>query len=530
MRTSGLRLLTLIVAAISSTACSGSSRSGSGGATTAGATSGTAATTSGAGGNGGSTTGGSTPAKVTALPLPSGAVGGPRARGIDVSYYQGTIDWAQVAGAGISFGITRVSDGLTFQDPQFRRNWDTMKARGLVRGVYQFFRPGQDPVQQADALLAQIDAAGGFGPGDLPPVCDLEVRDGRTAAQINAATAAWLARIEARTGLHGLIYTSPGFWNPLGAPSYEETNDLWVAHWGVNTPLVPNSWREWTFWQTSATGRVAGIAGDVDTDLYHGDRDDLRAYAAERLPGYFRGLACDSTGQGYWVMGKTGGVLPFGDATFRGTAGGARHPEPFIGILRTPRGLGYWLYRADGVVVGFGDAAHHGDRAAAGVSAPVTAMAATSTGQGYWLFTRDGQVHAFGDARALGGPTSPGNEVVAAAATPSGMGYRVVDADGVVHPFGDASPEGDLSGRALTSPVTGIAGTPSGRGYWLVQADGTVSAFGDAPALTYAGNRSTSAPVVAIEPTLTGRGYWLLADDGVVFPVGDAVDAGLRAR
>lgn len=472
------------------------------------------------------------PPAPTALPLPSGPTGGPRARGIDVSYYQGVIDWAAVKNAGIDFAIVRVSDGTGFRDPQFARNWRESKANGLVRGVYQFFRPTQDPVAQADLLLAELDALGGIQPGDLPPVCDLEVRDGRSAAQVVAAMDAWIARVVARTGIKPLIYTSPSFWNALAAPSHEEDNGLWIAHWGVNAPTVANGWLEWTFWQTSATGRVAGISGDVDTNLFNGSVDDLRAYAAASPSNaHQRGLAVNSTGRGYWTVGQSGGVLAFGDASFRGTAGGRTHPQPAVSMLRTPTGLGYWVLRADGAVLRFGDAVRPADLAGQTLTAPIGAMAATATGQGYWLFGRDGRVYPFGDAQAKGEPAgSVTSEVVAAASTPSGQGYWTLTADGAVQAFGDASALGDLAGQALGGPATGIAATPSGRGYWIVLADRTVASFGDAPTLTYQGPRTTSAPILSIASTLTGQGYWLLAGDGTVFPVGDAVDGGRRAR
>src|SRR4051794_26211315 len=61
-------------------------------------------------------------------------------QGIDVSYYQGDIDWAQVKGSGVEFGVARVSDGF-FKDTKFDQNWPAMKAAGILRGAYQFFEP-----------------------------------------------------------------------------------------------------------------------------------------------------------------------------------------------------------------------------------------------------------------------------------------------------------------------------------------------------------------------------------------------------
>ncbi|MGE0706443.1 MAG: glycoside hydrolase family 25 protein [Planctomycetota bacterium] len=477
---------------------------------------------------GGSTTSGSTArtSPVTPLALPSGAVGGPRAKGIDVSRWQGTIDWAKVKADGIDFAIVRVSDGLNTPDVQFVRNWAEVKAKGLVRGVYQYFRAGQDPVRQADYLVDQVNAHGGFGAGDIPPTLDLEDYDGQSAATVKTNMDRWIARIVQRTGLHPSIYTSPSFWGGLAPASHGDDNTLWIAHWGVSSPRVPSGWVDWTFWQTSSTGSINGISGNVDTNLFNGTVADLRAYAQKTSAGFMRGIAPNSTGNGFWTISKDGGVQAYGDATFRGTWS-AQHAQPVIGITRSASGLGYWAYTADGKVKAYGDATDQGGLTAA-PSAPVTAMAATPSKRGYWLFGRDGEVHAFGDAQDYGKPAALSNEVVAAAATPTGHGYWLVTADGEVLDFGDAVNVGGLT-QQLSSPVTAIAAMPNGRGYWLVQADGTLTHFGEAGALNV-GGATLAGPVVAAAPSLTGKGVWLLTSDGTIVALGDAKDCGQRAR
>ena len=202
---------------------------------------------------------------------------GPTLEGIDVSYYQGTIDWDAVAADGIDFAIIRVSDGIGFEDPQFDRNWSEAQRVGIVRGVYQFFRPGQDPVAQADLLLSRM---GGLGPGDLPPVADVEDADGESAATIAANLAIWMDRVEAAIGRPPIIYTGRYFWeSSVGAADFSE-HPLWVANWGVSCPNIPSPWSDWLFWQDSATGRIAGISGDVDTDFFNGDMAALLTYAS----------------------------------------------------------------------------------------------------------------------------------------------------------------------------------------------------------------------------------------------------------
>jgi len=455
-------------------------------------------------------------------------VGGARAEGVDVSVYQGTIDWAKVKAAGISFGICRVSDGTNTLDSTFTANWKGMKAQGLVRGVYQFFRPSQDPVAQADLLASKV---GAIGPGDLPPTCDVEVTDGVAAATIVARVQAWSAEIEKKLDVTPMIYISPGFSSALGSPTVFWANDLWVAHWGVATPSVPASWKDWTFWQWTDKGSVNGISGVVDRDRFHGSVEDLQAFAGLDVgPDFHRGLAEDSTGKGYWMVGLTGTVTAYGDATWRGTAGGATHPQPFLGVVRSPSGLGYWLFAADGAVSEFGDAVNAGDLSGKTLGAPIVGLAPTATGKGYWLVGRDGSVHAFGDAQSYGQPAHLTDPIVGVAATPTGKGYFLAGADGAIYAYGDAIAQGSAAGQTLAHPVTGIARTITGKGYWLAQSNGDVLSFGDATKMLYTGARTPKAPIVSITPTLTGKGYWLVAGDGTILAVGDALDAGPRAR
>jgi GH25 family lysozyme M1 (1,4-beta-N-acetylmuramidase) len=81
-------------------------------------------------------------------------------KGVDVSKWQASIDWSQVKAAGYDFAFVRASDGLNYPDGMFDANWKGTKANGILRGVYQFFRPSQDPIAQADLMLAKLSAAG----------------------------------------------------------------------------------------------------------------------------------------------------------------------------------------------------------------------------------------------------------------------------------------------------------------------------------------------------------------------------------
>src|SRR5260221_9542509 len=200
---------------------------------------------------------------------------GPVVEGIDVSKYEGSIDWNKVKGAGIGFGIARVSDGLNYPDATFDTNWAGMKSAGVVRGAYQYFEPAQDPIAQADMLLQHI---GTMGTGDLPPFIDVETMGGVSASAVTVAVNKWLAHVEAATGRKALVYTGPSFWNGLSDPTV--TADLWIANWQVTCPSVPAAWASWKFWQYTATGTVSGVpVSNMDRDRFHGSMSDLLPYA-----------------------------------------------------------------------------------------------------------------------------------------------------------------------------------------------------------------------------------------------------------
>jgi lysozyme len=209
---------------------------------------------------------------------------GGTASGIDVSRYQGTIDWAQVAGAQISFAIMKATEGLTLVDSTFAANWSGAAQKGIVRGSYHFFRASVDPTMQADHYLQTL---GMPTMGDLPPALDLEVTDGQSPSQVVAAALQFLQRIEQLTGRLPLLYTSPSFFSTtLGGPVELARYPLWIAHWQVQCPNVPSPpFSQWTFWQSSSTGTVAGISGAVDLDQFNGSAAALRAFASPVLDG-----------------------------------------------------------------------------------------------------------------------------------------------------------------------------------------------------------------------------------------------------
>ncbi|MFT3839130.1 MAG: GH25 family lysozyme [Myxococcaceae bacterium] len=202
-------------------------------------------------------------------------------QGIDVSVYQGSVNWTSVKNAGRHFGIARVSDGLNHPDSWFSTNWSNMKAAGLIRGAYQFFEPGQDAAAQANMVVAKV---GKLGAGDLPVMLDMEVTGGLSPSQITAKIHTWVNTIEAGTGKKPIVYTGAYFWDDYVKSSDFASLPLNVAWYGTNCPGTPNAWGMWTMHQYSSTGSVSGVSGHVDEDVFNGTLAQLQALAGATTP------------------------------------------------------------------------------------------------------------------------------------------------------------------------------------------------------------------------------------------------------
>ena len=200
--------------------------------------------------------------------------------GIDVSHWQGTIDWPTLAGkGGKSFAFMKATESTNFVDSQYARNHAAARAVGIRTGAYHFAQPSTstaDAVAQADWFVGHI----GLSAGDLFPVLDLETRNGLTDAQLITWVQAFMDEVYVQTGIKGIIYVSPSFWSSyMDDTTWFAANGytvLWIAHWFVSSPRTPGSnWggKGWTFWQYSDCGHVPGIGGGghcVDLDRYNG--------------------------------------------------------------------------------------------------------------------------------------------------------------------------------------------------------------------------------------------------------------------
>jgi lysozyme len=204
-----------------------------------------------------------------------------RLPGIDVSKWQGAIDWSTVATTNTRFVIVRATRGTAYQDPTFVANVNGARSHGIEVGAYHRATPRKhkdgtadltDATHEADHYLEVAEP--GFG--DIIPALDIEQTGGMVPAQLIAWVKRWVSRVTNQLGVHPMLYASPHFWTAnMGDTTWfaDHGYRLWIAHWDAPSPDVPaNDWQGagWTFWQWTVKPGLPGIDGDLDRDRFRG--------------------------------------------------------------------------------------------------------------------------------------------------------------------------------------------------------------------------------------------------------------------
>lgn len=194
--------------------------------------------------------------------------------GIDVSHFQGAINWDMVVRTSVEFAYMKATGGSGFEDPRFQENWHGSRQAGLLRGPYHFFYANESPEQQVEYFLSIV---GQLRSDDLPPMLDVEIPSDSSKDRIQQASLKWLMLVEQKTGRLPIIYSDYSFANQYFDDPVFSKYPLWIAEYGKSSPDVPPVWREkgWRIWQHSQTGKVNGISGDVDLDTFNGSPQDL---------------------------------------------------------------------------------------------------------------------------------------------------------------------------------------------------------------------------------------------------------------
>jgi GH25 family lysozyme M1 (1,4-beta-N-acetylmuramidase) len=209
-----------------------------------------------------------------------------RVKGIDVSEYQGNINWPTVYDSGYRFAFARASLGdenpPTLIDDYFETNMENGRAAGMLMGAYHFAYPNYGTVASSEARHFLNVAGEYLKEGYLRPVLDLERGEELGKEALSNWVHEWMNTVKSETGIEPIIYVNSNYANNYLDSSVTKYN-LWIAHWTYNPSTYPNTgiWASWDFWQYSDKGSVPGIGGDVDLDIFNGDMDRLYTFVIE---------------------------------------------------------------------------------------------------------------------------------------------------------------------------------------------------------------------------------------------------------
>lgn len=195
--------------------------------------------------------------------------------GIDISHYQGKIDWEQlknamIKGCPVRFVIIKSTEGSSRLDENFRENFNQARDFGFIRGVYHFWSNKSTARDQAYYFLDQVHLTD----GDLPPVLDIEHKPAdKSVEDFQRDVLTWLHIVEDKYHVKPIIYTYYKFKEQyLSAPVFEDY-PYWIAHYYVDKVQYKGKWK---FWQHTDVGKLPGIKGYVDFNIYNGSYYELK--------------------------------------------------------------------------------------------------------------------------------------------------------------------------------------------------------------------------------------------------------------
>lgn len=195
--------------------------------------------------------------------------------GIDISHYQGHIDWrelqdATIQGYPVRFVIMKATEGSSRVDKNFRANFYNAREHGFIRGVYHFWSNNSSPREQAQFFLNNVKLL----EGDLPPVLDVEHKPKTVSVEdFQQDVLTWLHIVEDHYHVKPIIYTYYKFKTKYLDASVFDDYPYWIAHYYVDNVEYGGPWK---FWQHTDAGRLPGISGNVDLDIYNGSYYDLQ--------------------------------------------------------------------------------------------------------------------------------------------------------------------------------------------------------------------------------------------------------------
>ena len=196
--------------------------------------------------------------------------------GIDVSHHQGHIDWDKLKDRGmidkfpVRFVMIKATEGSTQTDENFQENFHQAREHGFTRGAYHFYSVHSPAETQAQHFLSQVKLEN----GDLPPVLDVEHKPKQqTDEEFRTSVLKWLDIVENHYKVKPIIYTYYKFKMKYLNDSIFDQYPYWIAHYYVDSVEYRGRWK---FWQHTDAGKLPGIKGNVDLNIYNGSYYDLR--------------------------------------------------------------------------------------------------------------------------------------------------------------------------------------------------------------------------------------------------------------
>jgi len=195
--------------------------------------------------------------------------------GVDISEYQESIDWTKVkllfGEHKIYFTFIRATAGQDKVDAYFIQNWKAKKDPRILQGAYHYYRPNENSIAQANNFIETVS----LKKGNLPPVLDIErISDIQSLKNLKKGLQKWLDKVEKHYGVKPIIYSGSSYFTTYLKKEFKDY-PLWIANY--NRTKIPIR-HDWKIWQYSDKGRVNGIEGKVDINVFDGSIEELKKY------------------------------------------------------------------------------------------------------------------------------------------------------------------------------------------------------------------------------------------------------------
>lgn len=193
--------------------------------------------------------------------------------GIDVSQYQGTIDWENLEAIEeqfeIKFVVVRATAGSKKVDRNFKKNWRNLSSTVYIQGAYHYYRPDENSTDQANNFIKNVK----LRKGHLPPILDIEkMPKGQSMGKLKEGLQNWLTLVEKQYGVKPIIYTGEKYFEDFlqdDFPNYK----FWIANYN---PWKEKMEEEYLMWQFTEKAQLHGVNELVDVNVFNGNVADLK--------------------------------------------------------------------------------------------------------------------------------------------------------------------------------------------------------------------------------------------------------------